>query len=330
MWPFRTVRVLSIDGGGIRGLIPAMVLQNVKERMRRAGRERPLHACFDLIAGTSTGGLIALGLTVPKPESGEPALSIDEIVRMYREEGTRIFPQWKFKLLHTMSHAFQEKYALENLESFLGPVLADMTLQDALSDLLITSFDVERNTPYLFKKRAGRADDENFLMSDVAKATAAAPSYFEPAVITACGSSGNDYCMVDGAVYANNPAMCAYIEARKLYPWAWRYEILSLGTGRPSRHLTRDDLESWGFVDWVSPMRGAPLFGIISAGQTESVDYQLNKLPGVRYYRVNGRFEGERPEMDDASPENIERLAATAGSFISEHDAMLERVSRRL
>ncbi len=300
MWPFRTVRILSIDGGGIRGLIPALILHELAGRMKRIGRARPLHECFDLIAGTSTGALIALGLTLPGEDRTEPALSTEDIVAMYRDGGERIFPPWKFRSLHSFAHMFSEKY------------------------------DIERNTSFFFKKRAARTDDTNFLMNDVAKAAAAAPSYFEPAIIAEHDNPENTFCLIDGGVYANNPAMCAYIEARKLYPNAWRYQIVSIGTGRPSAHLSRDEIVSWGFGDWISPLRGAPLFGVMSAGQSEAVDYQLKKLRGVDYYRVNGAFEGESPEIDDASAENIARLTETAERIIEENDRVLTKLARRL
>ncbi len=330
MWPLRPIRILSLDGGGIRGLIPALVLKELSDRMRRYGREKPLHRCFDLIAGTSTGGLIALALSLPQSGTRTPALSIEDIVRMYREDGTKIFPPWKFSTLHSVAHAFREKYDIENFDSFLGPTFADITLQDALTDLLITSFDVERNTPFFFKRRRGRDDDTNFLMSDVAKATAAAPTYFDPAIIHEAENPARSYCMVDGAVYANNPAMVGYIEGLKLYGRMRRFQIISLGTGRASRERTRDDISSWGFFDWISPMRGAPLFGIISAGQAESVDYQLTKLSGVEYLRINGFFDGPRPDIDDASEENIARLSETAARIISNYDNALEKLARTL
>ncbi len=330
MWPFKTVRILSIDGGGIRGLIPALVIRELASRMQAAGRTRPLHSCFDLIAGTSTGALIALGLTLPSENGRDTALSIEDIVAMYRDSGQRIFPPWKFRALHSIAHMFSEKYDIENFDEFLGPVFAEATLQDALSDLLITSFDIERNTSFFFKKRKSRTDDTNFLMNDVAKAAAAAPSYFEPAIIAEHENPENSFCLIDGGVYANNPAMCAYIETRKLYPNAWRYEIVSIGTGKPSAHLSRDEIVSWGFGDWISPLRGAPLFGVMSAGQSEAVDYQLGKLRGVDYYRVNGAFEGAPPEIDDASEENIARLSATAERIIEENDRVLTKLARRL
>jgi len=307
-----------------------MVLQALATRMHTLGRGRPLHECFDMIAGTSTGALIALGLTLPKRHSRESALSIDEIVHKYRNEGVRIFPPWKFEHLHDVAHAFREKYSIYNFDHFLGPLFADMTLQDCLSDVLIPSYDVEDNTPFFFKRRSARRDDMNFLMTDVAKAAAAAPSYFQPAVIAEYGRPDNHYCMVDGAVFANNPAMCAYIEARKLYPHARRFEILSLGTGRGSLELNRYDLSTWGFFEWVSPLRGAPLFGIMSSGQAESVDYQLTKLQGVTYDRINGSFLGEHPDMDDASPENIRFLSDAASRIIGEHEETLQSLARRL
>ncbi|HUX21680.1 MAG TPA: patatin-like phospholipase family protein, partial [Spirochaetia bacterium] len=161
----KTVRILSIDGGGIRGLIPALVLRELRDRLRGRGVEKPFSEQFDLIAGTSAGALVALGLVLPaaRAAAGEPAphqgvqppvcyerrpaLEIDDIVELYRKRGTEIFPRHRFNSLRKVVQAFADKYESSGLETVLREVFADATIRDALTNVLITSYDTEHMEP---------------------------------------------------------------------------------------------------------------------------------------------------------------------------------------
>jgi patatin-like phospholipase/acyl hydrolase len=337
----RTVRILSIDGGGIRGLIPALVLRYVRDRLRERGAHHDLHQVFDLMAGTSSGGLIVAGLAAPAEDRlrpgkflTSPANSIDDIVQIYMERGPEIFSRTVFRRLRSLVQAVHEKYSSEPLRQVLEEALGNATLKDALCHLLVTSYDMENGTVFLFKHRPERKDrtegDLNFYLKDVAQATAAAPTYFEPLRVSPINDSQTRLCLVDGGVFAANPTMCAYIEARKTFTSARRFVILSLGTGIVTKRYPYEEIKTWGYLEWINPGKGAPLSSVMQRGQSECVDHQLNKLPGVDYIRINGFLSEKHYEMDDASPENMVALQDYASRFIEENKEELERFCREV
>ncbi|HUX14402.1 MAG TPA: patatin-like phospholipase family protein [Spirochaetia bacterium] len=335
-----TVRVLSIDGGGVRGIIPSLVLEELQRRLRIRGEMRPFHRIFDLMAGTSAGGIIVLGLALPalSPDGSgfsrnKAALDVSKITALFSVRGLEIFPRPGFAKFKSILHAFGEKYSADSLESLLERLFGDATMNDALTNLIITSYDVERREPHMFKKRPVRhgKHDVNFYMRDAARATSAAPTYFAPAYVEPRPPDGERYCLVDGAVFANNPALAAYIEARKIFPHARKYVIISLGTGQAERRFTYEQIKDWGYLEWVSPRNGVPLFSLSSEGQSVAVVHQLSRIPDVEFYRLDGPLSGDASEsMDNAAAANIERLTAAAMDIISDNDRMMEKICARL
>lgn len=335
-----TARILSIDGGGVRGLIPSLVLEEIQRRLRSRGDMRPFHRIFDLMAGTSAGGIIALGLSLPAEsddgkgfDRSKAALDVSQVTALFSARGLEIFPRSGLVNFRSILQAFGEKYSAGSLESLMEQLFGDATIQDALTNLLITSYDVEERGPHMFKKRPKRRgkNDLNFYMRDVARATSAAPTYFEPAYIEPIPPTGRHYCLVDGAIFANNPALAAYIEARKIFPRARRYVIVSLGTGRAEHRFSYERIKDWGYLDWVSPRNGVPLFSLSSEGQSTAVVHQLSRIPDVEFYRLNGPLsDGASESMDNAAPDNIARLTAAAMDVVSDNEELIKRLCARL
>ena len=193
------MRVLAIDGGGIRGLIPALVLTEIE---RRSGRR--IFELFDLIAGTSTGGILACALCAPDP------LPAVEVVELYEEEGPEIFStaRWSQRIRSRRAGSLDEKYDSAALDRALERFLADKRLTEAQPDLIVPAYDTAEPGPYFFKSRKARdtPETDDFPLSLVARATSAAPTYFEPLEARAARS------LVDGGVFAVNPAMSAFAE----------------------------------------------------------------------------------------------------------------------
>ena len=218
------VRILSIDGGGIRGIIPAMVLAEIERRARQ-----PIAKLFDLIAGTSTGGIIALGLTIPKCP-GAPLYSAQRFVELYEHQGARIFSRSLLRALFAVDNLTWKKYSSGGVEQVLEEYFGESRLRDAVTDVLVTSYEIERRFPFFFKSsNARRRADYDFRARDVARATSAAPSYFEPMKLPS-GTNSDYYTLIDGGVFANNPAACALVEARATLEDS-DYLVVSLGTG---------------------------------------------------------------------------------------------------
>ncbi len=336
-----TVAILSVDGGGVRGVIPAMLIRDILRRVRflKTWMKRPddvrVHRLFDIFAGTSTGALLTLGLVQPNP------LSPEEIVRFYMEESGSIFPVGRFASVSAMRQAFAHKYDANPFESLLERLFGDARLSECLANTLVTAYDTDNRGPFFFRHvvngAAARGKDaaitskepsDDFLLKDIARSTTAAPTYFIPAQIVS--GDGTTYSLVDGGLVANNPALNAYVEARKLYPDARQYLIVSIGTGRSKRHFPFETIRKWGYLDWVSPIHGVPITSMMWDGQSESVAHALKSLPRVEYFRFNADLGEVSAEMDDASEENMRRLERLGRTIIRRESRALHRLARAL
>jgi patatin-like phospholipase/acyl hydrolase len=342
------IKVLSIDGGGIRGIIPAVVLAAIEEQTGR-----PACELFDLIAGTSTGGIIALGLTVPgeaRPGGGtSPRWSAHELVGMYESEGPKIFHRSLLRTIETVDGLLATRYAATGLEVALEYYMGDARLSQALTDVLIPSYDIYGHEPFFFKSftpttrpaatlRQGAADraaatspapsPSDFPMRVVGRGTSAAPTYFEPEDVHAPTTpGGGHYVLVDGGTFANNPAMCAYAEVARNHSDV-DVLIVSLGTGRPTEAaISFKQAKRWGLACWAQP-----LLGVIMDGASAAVDYQLDELLGAdrRHFRFQTKLEGVSDSLDDASPSNIAGLRKLAEDLVAAERGPLEEVCELL
>ena len=321
----KLVKILSIDGGGIRGIIPALVLAEIERRTKR-----PIASLFDLIAGTSTGGLIALGLTKPGV-GGKPQYSAQQIVQMYEDDGSTIFSRSLWHRVIAVGNFLEEKYTSTGIDQVLEKYFGNAMLKDALTDVLISSYEIEQRFPFFFKSsKAKLMSNYNFPMKKVARATSAAPTYFEPLKLEAQEPPGY-YALVDGGVYANNPAMCAYVEAISRQTEPCDYLVLSLGTGELTRPIRYDDAKDWGLAMWAQP-----ILNVVFDGVSDTVDYQLQQVfpsaaDGTRhYYRYQVTLEMGSDDMDDASQTNLFALKTLAKREISEHSAEIDRLCAQL
>jgi patatin-like phospholipase/acyl hydrolase len=292
------VNVLSIDGGGIRGIVPAVVLAELERRLKR-----PAADVFDLIAGTSTGGILACALAKPD------ALSAAELIALYEQEGPRIFSRTVWQRIHSAEGLADEQYDDDALEQALDRFLGEARLRDAVTDLLIPSYDTERRRPEFFKSARAREDSSrDFPLRAVARATASAPTYFQPALLS-------DRPLIDGGVFAVNPGMCALAEVMRYAPGA-EVVLVSLGTGQLTRPFPYDDVKDWGLVEWARP-----LIDVVFDGASDVVDYQLTQLLGEeRFFRFQTELTSASDDLDDASEDNLRALRLTGERLISERE----------
>ncbi|MBL8165435.1 MAG: patatin-like phospholipase family protein [Anaerolineae bacterium] len=321
----RTVRILAIDGGGIRGIIPAMVMAEIEQRTNKR-----IHELFDLIAGTSTGGILALGITKPS-EDGGAHYTAEDGVKLYEQEGGRIFDRSIWQRVRSAENLAEPKYPERGVEAVLNEYFGETRLKEALTEVLITSYEIERNIPWFFRSsRAKTNPSYDFPMRFVARATSAAPTYFPPCKIPVDGAAGY-YALVDGAVFANNPSMCAYVEAQSRFPDATDYLVVSLGTGEFNNPLYYEKAAHWGLIGWA-----LPVINILMHGVNQTVDYQMRQLMpaveggGRRYYRFQTVLPESYTDMDDISPEAMRGYKLLAEELIHKHSAELERVCGQL
>lgn len=213
-------RILSIDGGGILGTFPAAFLAQLERDL-----DRPIGSYFDLIAGTSTGGIIAIGLAL--------GLRASEILQLYETRGPEIFGQSNGRLLNLLldlvraaRRLYRPKYNSDSLRAALVDVFGKKRIGDAQTRLLIPAWNPVARTVYIYKTahHPRLKTDYRELAIDAALATSAAPTYF-PQHTTA-----HNVGLVDGGVWANNPTAIAVVEAITLLGWPRdSIHVLSLG-----------------------------------------------------------------------------------------------------
>jgi len=324
----RAYRILSIDGGGIRGLIPAMVLAEL-ERVA----QQPISELFDLLVGTSTGGIIALGLALRKAD-GTPSLCAQDLADLYLHERNRIFHRDVWDALRNPGGLWDERYDAAGLEQLLKEAFGEARLRDLHPEVLVTAYDLAQRDAFFFRTRKARLDDRYDVPAWVAaRATSAAPTYFEPVRIP-FGTSDEDV-LVDGGVFANNPAMCAYAEAQQLIRdgrlEAEEIILVSLGTGRHVRPISFETCKDWGLAHWARP-----LLDVMFDGQSDTADYQLRQiLPpredgSARYHRLQINLEPELDEMDNVSPSAMEGLQRAGRRLIAANALVIRDLAARL
>ena len=262
-------RILSLDGGGIRGVLTATLLERLE-----AARPGFLEE-IDLFAGTSTGGILALGLAAGVPPAEARAL--------YEVKGLQVFADSIVDDLKDLGNSVGAQYSNGGLKEALLAQFGSKTLADLPRKVLISSYDLDNAPAALGMLRTWKAkffhnfpgvdSDGDQLVVDVALRTSAAPSYFP---------TYQGY--VDGGVVANNPAMCALAQA--LDERAARQNLrdvvlLSVGTGTYSQYLSAQDAD-WGWVQWAKP-----IIDIMLGGSMGLANFQCEQLLGKRYHRLS-------------------------------------------
>ncbi len=309
------MKVLSIDGGGIRGLIPALVLCEIEERTGKRVAE-----LFDFMAGTSTGGILTCALA-RKGADGRPLLSAQEIADIYVEEGPKIFRRSLLKRLFSVGGWVDERYEDDGLNAALDRYLGDERLSGALCDVFVTAYDIHDRFAFFFRSARARTDPTyDFTLAATARATSAAPTYFEPVEVTD-RAGARTYPLIDGGIYAVNPAMCAYADLVRDGHRDDLAVMLSLGTGAHTRAYTFDETRWWGQLGWARPA-----LDMVFDGVADTIEFEAGTLMGDRYVRLQTELDLASDDLDDASPSNLAALRTEAERLIAASEHELERV----
>ncbi|MCA0237312.1 MAG: patatin-like phospholipase family protein [Bacteroidetes bacterium] len=330
-------KILSLDGGGIRGVIPCRILEFIEQQTRPVGN------VFDLIAGTSTGGIIALGLSKPDAD-GRNAYSASDMLDLYQDFGKVIFKKRKGKgwingfissFSDTLDTVTDQVFDPAGLEKQLLERFGDTRLREAITQVLITTYEIQKGKTFYFQSRlAHTSEAENLLMREIARSTSAAPTYFTPSVVKV---EGKDQGFVDGGVFANNPSVLAYGEAKEL--WKRRqgtlgfepdvlpddndlpFFMLSIGTGDSSDSIPLEEAKKWDTGDWIKPLLDSVFMRSVSESTHFTMQHLLPKYTDQtpRYVRLNPPIPKKHAEMSDASDENIQALIAIADEYIEQN-----------
>jgi patatin-like phospholipase/acyl hydrolase len=280
-------KILSLDGGGIRGAYSAAVLATLQSEV-----ELPLVDYFDLIVGTSTGGIIAIGLGL--------GVSPEKLVEFYREKGKEIFPitGWLSGLIQKGKQlVVGTKHDADRLLKALNSVLDDKLFGDSKRPLVIVSYNASREPdgPHLFKTT--REDHKKFKASMVALATSAAPLYFRT-IDLPLGDNGENQTFVDGGIWANCPTLVGVTEAVRFYGKQLKdLYVLSVGTTyRPFK--IKQEQKKGSLLDWAF---GKDLAALVGSAQQAGTWGTTKTMLGEDHCGRVTSTKDENISLDDAT-----------------------------
>ncbi|KAL1822124.1 hypothetical protein ACET3Z_008902 [Daucus carota] len=328
----KLITILSIDGGGIRGLIPACILEFLESQLQKLdGEEVRLADYFDVIGGTSTGGLMTAMLTVPDEKNHRPLFAAKDIKPFYLEHCPKIFPQENcrgmFGLIRKFCKVFWgPKYDGKYLHDVLTEKLRDSRLDETLTNVVIPTFDIKHLQPKIFSTyEAKKYPCFNARLSDICISTSAAPTYLPAYRFKNCDREFN---LIDGGVAANNPTLVALSEVTKqifennsdFLPIKatdyGRFLIISVGTGSPKIEQKYDAIcaAKWGALGWFINHGSNPLVEVFTQASGDMVDYHLSVVTQAlhcerNYLRIQeDSLTGIDLSIDASTEENLEKL----------------------
>jgi patatin-like phospholipase/acyl hydrolase len=255
-------KILSIDGGGFRGVYAAHILKRIEEEYGVSWTKD-----FDMIAGTSTGSIIAAGLVC--------GISANEIVARYKALGKTVFQKKFFCRLWgigSLLSQFYSPYDANNLKNELYKIFGNKKLGDCSFPLLIPATDIANGSVYVFKSQYDNnfVRDKDILVADAVLASCSAPTYFDPQYV-------GDYLMADGGLWANNPTLVAAVEAKRRFAQPLEnLRILSIGTGESRlSYSMKSSCLGWGFL---TRWNKSQLIELILNLQMQSAKNMINLL----------------------------------------------------
>ncbi|CAO2146596.1 unnamed protein product [Urochloa humidicola] len=333
----RLITVLSIDGGGIRGLIPATIIACLEAKLQELdGPEARIADYFDVIAGTSTGALLTSMLAAPD-ENKRPLFAAKDLTTFYLENGPKIFPQkkagwrWLTSAVNLVGTMRGPKYDGVFLHDKIKSLTHDVRIADTVTNVVVPAFDVKFLQPVIFTTYEAKADPlKNAHLSDICISTSAAPTYF-PAhfFVTEDGKGGSrEYHLVDGGVAANNPTMVAMSMLTKEVlrhnpdfnpgkPTEYQnYLIISIGTGsaKLAEKYTAPQCAKWGLIQWLYKGGFTPIIDIFTHASADMVDIHAAVAFEAlhcqkNYLRIqDDSLTGHASSVDIATKENMEAL----------------------
>ncbi|TNF91105.1 MAG: hypothetical protein EP301_00100 [Gammaproteobacteria bacterium] len=309
------ILILSIDGGGSRGVIPANVLYHMEKKA-----EIPIRETFDFFAGVSTGAMVAAYLARnagTMEELAKKAYSSENLSKIMNKS------IWD-RILGRLQN--QPKYDGENKRAYVSSVTQDSRINDITDKhLLILAYDFINRELVTFRNNRGHDGWYNPSLTEVCDAASAAPTLY-PTVAT---SAPKRRWLVDGALTINDPSLCAITEAMAMGHTLSEIWVLSLGTGRPMHELSQDERDrigeasrDWGIVGWVA---NGLLDHMMSASSCVST-HQCEQLLGDRYVRIGGELPRKLMQLDNTSETRVADLQSYAFLWFEEHIGRVQQL----
>lgn len=298
-------RILSLDGGGIRGLVTAQWLRAVEDALVGAGKSG-LSGSFDLFAGSSSGALVVCALAI--------GLSPEQIMALFREQRHRIFPGITERLWSRAGRFFTQgpsapRYDGHGLDEVLQEVFGQTTLGQLEVKVMVTSYDTISRSPIIFK--SFKPEHRTLPVWEVCRATAAAPTYFPAHGMDIEGQARS---LIDGGMVANNPTAIAIAEAMRrdnAISQCSDLLVLSVGSGARTRPISLRSAQEWGALEWA-----VPIIDVLFDGNSDSVDYIARQVVGDSYFRMQTELLVGLDDIDDTSAGNLAALEKLASGYL--------------
>ncbi len=319
------IRILSINGGGVRGIVPALVMKEIENISGK-----PIQHFFDYIVGTSVGGILALALTKPNFNTGGYGYNATMLPSIFSENGQKIFPQHWF---NTIKSFVTTKYDGVGLKSFLNSNFNNTKFTDVLLPVSVFSYCENIRGPKFW---SSLDKGNNHFLKDAAYATSAAPTYLPPQETTdedclrKCENSNNymnilyNYCYsactqydIDGGIYANNPIILANAILADNYPDYYKSSVtvLSLGTGYVKKDTTQTSLITSKFS---ALFNDESIIEKMMYGSRFAADLAASLKFGSKYIALNPFIEEENQKLDNSNLDNLLELTKTTERFLQD------------
>lgn len=347
----KKITVLSIDGGGVKGIIPGTILAFLESRLQDLdGPNARIADYFDIVAGTSTGGLIGTMLTAPNKD-GRPMYAAKDINNFYFEHCPKIFPQlsrcgnFPRSIISSLSKWVRPMYDGKYIRSLTKEILEDITIKDTLTNLIIPTFDIKRLQPVIFSSndalQVKKGALKNARLADICVGTSAAPTYLPAHHFVTKDSTTGDTCsfdLIDGGVAANDPTLVAIshilneilkhnaefddikpIDSRQML-------VLSLGTGEAKRamYYCARNASKWGRLKWAYNGGRAPMLDVFLDASSDMVDFHVSAFfqssnCKANYLRIqDDTLSIDAAKVDNSTGENMKRLEEIGMKLLKE------------
>jgi predicted acylesterase/phospholipase RssA len=314
--PQRPFRILSIDGGGIKGVIPARILVELDRKLRAANRP-PVAEAFDLFAGTSTGCIIAAAFAsapIAPAKHGKDYSDPAKVLEIYLTRGNKIFekePVFDIRHPTDLSHAI---YPTKPKADIFQEVFGDVTLGDLSRNFMGTYYSMGPAQPGAVMAHGGpvfgaTTPFHDMLLREVVLASTSAPIFFEPSELGGQRA-------VDGGVFANNPAAVAFFDAGAVV-CPESIQIVAVGCGHAPVAYP-EHLATWGLLEWGDLARELPILTVTADSQSTAVDTSLKRFLGTRYVRFQPTSATALGGLDDAADPNLKKLVEFTESYLQD------------
>lgn len=332
----RIFSVLTIDGGGVKGVISARLLQEVEERTGK-----PVSELFDLIAGSSTGAILAAALAAPSSGNREkPRYSAEDMVEFYTQFAEKIFPANEFRQWKHLIPAMNGFFDPEPFETILKDKLEDLTLRDSLTHLMMAGADMKKFEAIwmsYFHERGNRPAApqkwENLKMRDAIRASASPPLVFPAKYLYTqpnknMPESSDRHAFLDGSLFAATLPRRAHSKAKQLAPPDSRIVVLSVGTGALRQSYTPDTMNKMSVLKWARTSMASTELTLqdILNDLYEEIGKDLCRLDVV----IEQDKDAPTPSMFNATKENMDRLIKLAEDLISHKDKEIDHICQLL